>query len=125
MKHGFGNGRARCPYRAAARWDSEPYLKKSRNCQAVRGNTGLLERLLQFIRSQLLNAAVGKADIALIHMTRSCLISGGVCRKQQQARFDRNTANFKIVVAREKHLRMIQVSVQADEVADVIVIEAS
>ena len=75
------------------------------------------------MNAQHLNASIGEADVADEFMSRGCPRNLGVRREFQQARFYRNAADFKIVVARKNRLRMNVVSIQTDEIADFGVVE--
>ena len=88
------------------------------NGEAVGGEASFLKPVGEARIAERLNAAIGEANISCSIVTGSCPRNGCVRRNLQQARFDRNAADFKIVITGKQRLWMICVRIQADKVTN-------
>jgi hypothetical protein len=106
---------------AAANTGGQPTARPfyfSGNGEPVGGEAGLGKPVGEVRIVQRLNAAISEANISCSIVTGSCPRNGCVRRNLQQARFDRNAADFKIVITGKQRLWMICVRIQADKVTN-------
>src|ERR1051326_4437973 len=98
-------------------------LKSSylRHCQPISRHAGVANRDLELGLAELLHAAIGQSDVALVDVPVAGPRNRRVTCDCHDAALEANSINREIIVASEEHLRKDVCGINADEETQVCV----